>query len=129
MTRRDFLKLVGLFSIPWTAKLYASEPNTMRVIATAYCPCRICCGRHADGKTATGRSAWLAGVAVDPSAIPLGLHLDIPGYNRGPNKNGSWIRADDTGSAIKGNIIDVRFKTHQEAVQWGRKSITVRIWR
>ena len=98
------------------------------VTATAYCPCNICCGKHADGKTATGRDAYKPGVAVDPKVIRLGSHLDIPGYKRGPNNNGSWILADDTGSAIKGNKIDVRFKTHREAKEWGVKIITIRVW-
>lgn len=102
--------------------------RVLTVRATAYCPCAICCGKYADGKTATGRSAFKPGVAVDPQAIPLGAHLDIPGYTRGPNGNGSWIRADDTGRLIKGNRIDVRFRSHEEAVQWGTRTIRVRIW-
>lgn len=100
----------------------------MTVVATAYCPCSICCGRFADGLTSTGRSAWKAGIAVDPSVISLGSRLDIPGYTRGPNENGSWIIADDTGSSIVGHRIDVRFVTHNEALEWGRKEVIVRVW-
>lgn len=95
------------------------------VEATAYCPCAICCGKHANGVTATGRGANTPGVAVDPTVIPLGSRLDIPGYRR---SNGTWILADDTGGAIKGNRIDVRFETHEEARQWGRRRIRVRVW-
>ena len=95
----------------------------LTVIATAYCPCKKCCGKWADGKTKTGRDAKLAGVAIDPKIIPLGSHVDIPNYLRGPNKNGSWILCDDTGKTIKGNKIDLRFKTHQEALNWGIKKI------
>lgn len=98
------------------------------VTCTAYCPCKICCASHSDGVTASGRNAWLAGVAVDPAVFALGSHLDIPGYDRGPNGNGSWILADDTGRLVVGNVIDVRFKTHEEAVQWGRKTLKVRVW-
>jgi len=102
------------------------------VVATAYCPCEKCCGENADGLTATGTDAYKAGVAVDPGTFPegfpLGTHFDIPGYNRGPNGNGSWIRADDTGRAIQGTQIDVRFRTHQEAKEWGRRKIKVRVW-
>ena len=99
------------------------------VTATAYCPCEECCGRFADGKTYTGRDANTAGVAVDRSVIPLGARLDIPGYRRGPNKNGSWILADDIGSRIVGWRIDVRFRSHEEAKRWGVKRIRIRIWR
>jgi len=100
----------------------------LKVIATAYCPCPKCCGKFADGKTATGRDAKLPGVAVDPKIIKHGSRVDIPNYNRGSNGNGSWILADDVGGAIKGNKIDVRFKTHGEARKWGKKTIKIRIW-
>jgi len=100
----------------------------IEVNSTGYCPCKICCGKHADGLTAINRDAYKAGVAVDPELIPLRSHLDIPGYTRGPNENGSWIYADDTGKDVKGYRVDVRFETHDEAVDWGRKTITVRVW-
>lgn len=103
------------------------NPYYKEVVASAYCPCDTCCGKHSDGMTATGNDAMLPGVAVDPDIIPLGSRMDIPGYNRGVNGNGSWILCDDTGSAIKGNKIDVRFKTHEEALEWGVKKIRVRI--
>jgi len=98
----------------------------IKVTATAYCPCAKCCGRGSPGITKTGRSAWLPGVAVDPRYIPLGSHIDIPGYNR--NNNGSWVLCDDTGGKIKKNRIDVRFKTHEEAKRWGRQEIIIRVW-
>lgn len=101
------------------------KSKRIKVTATAYCPCSICCGKYADGRTATNRDAYLPGAAVDPDVIPLGSRLDIPGYTR---NDGVWIRADDVGGAIKGNKIDVRFKTHKEAKEWGVKTITIRVW-
>lgn len=98
------------------------DSESIQVRATAYCPCKVCCGRSASGITASGRSAGGRGVAVDPRLIPLGSHLDIPGY-------GNWIDADDTGSAIKGNRIDVRFQSHAEAKAYGVRTITIRVWR
>ena len=103
------------------------KPYRIWVTATAYCPCSKCCGKHANGITSTGRDANKAGVAVDPELIPKNSHLDIPGYKRGPNKNGSWIICDDVGGAIKGPRIDVRFKTHQEALKWGVKRLLIRV--
>jgi len=97
----------------------------MWVTATAYCPCAKCCGRGSPGITKTGRSAWTPGVAIDPRYIPLGSHIDIPGYNR--SNNGSWVLCDDTGSKIKGARIDVRFDNHNEAKKWGRRSIKIRV--
>lgn len=52
-------------------------------------------------------------IAVDPSVIPLGTLVEVEGY-------GVAIAAD-TGGAIKGNIIDVHFKTTDECLQWGRR--------
>lgn len=108
----------------------------MWLIVSAYCPCSICCGKHANGRTATGRNASLPGVAVNNTTIPLGSRLDIPGYTRtnGTSKAaGAWILADDVGGKIKGNKIDVRFKTHEEAIRWagkkGYRRLRVRVWR
>lgn len=96
------------------------EPETRTVRVTAYCPCTKC--THGLGLTRTGKSAWTEGVAVDPRIIPLGSRIDIPGY-------GNWVEADDTGGKIRGNRLDVRVSTHQEAVDWGVQHIKVRVWR
>lgn len=58
-------------------------------------------------------------VAVDPNVIPLGTRLYIPGYG--------YAIADDTGGAIRGNTIDLAFDSHEEAIQFGRRRITVNI--
>ena len=58
-------------------------------------------------------------IAVDPSVIPLGSLVEVPGY-------GIAI-AGDTGGAIKGNIIDLHFTTVEQANQWGRRNIKIRI--
>ena len=92
--------------------------KTLTVEATAYCPCQKCCGIYSDNITAIGRDALLKGIAVDKSIIPLRSLVDIPGYGT--------VMADDVGGAIKKNRIDVRFNTHQEALEWGRQKITIR---
>ena len=89
----------------------------IRVVATAYCPCRKCCGSSASGHTATGRHATQGVVAVDPRVIPLGTRVYVEGY-------GNAIAAD-TGSAIKGRRIDVCFDSHRKALQWGRRRTIV----
>lgn len=58
-------------------------------------------------------------IAVDPSVIPLGSMVEVEGM-------GVYI-AGDTGGAIKGNIIDIHFNTVAEALQWGRRNVTVRV--
>jgi 3D (Asp-Asp-Asp) domain-containing protein len=100
---------------------YTPEYRTVKV--TAYCSnCPICCGKYADGKTATMRDASLPGVAVDKKLIPLGSRLDIPGY-------GNWQLADDVGGLIKGDHIDIRFNDHQKAKEFGVKTLKIRVWR
>lgn len=58
-------------------------------------------------------------IAVDPSVIPLGSMVEVEGL-------GVYI-AGDTGGAIRGNIIDIHFPTVQQALNWGRRSVNIRI--
>ena len=79
---------------------------------TAYCPCSICCGEYAGGPTASGVYPTAGQtIAVDPDVIPLGSWVDI--YLQGYG----WcrFRAEDTGSAIKGNDIDIYVPIHAAA--------------
>ena len=62
----------------------------MTVYATGYC---------LRGTTATGLPVGPGIVATDPSVIPLGTRMTIPGYGEGV--------AADTGGAIVGKRIDV----------------------
>lgn len=80
---------------------------------TAYTPYDAGC----NGITATGAKATKGVIAVDPSVIPLGSKVFVPGY-------GVAIAAD-TGGAIKGNRIDVCYDTKNEAFSWGIKNVTV----
>lgn len=58
-------------------------------------------------------------IAVDPSVIPLNSLVEVSGYG--------YAVAADTGGAIKGNIIDVHFKTVSECYSWGRRTVTVTV--
>jgi peptidoglycan DL-endopeptidase CwlO len=70
--------------------------------------------------TATGLPLGWGTVAVDPSVIPLGTKLYVPGYGPGV--------AADTGSAIIGKIIDIWFPTCAQARAWGRKTLTITVY-
>ncbi len=72
------------------------------------------------GKTATGMPVGHGVVAVDPSVIPLGSRMQIPGYGNGV--------AADVGSAIRGRIIDLWFPTYAECAAWGRRTVTITIY-
>ncbi len=86
----------------------SSGARTVTLTATAY---------STQGATATGLPAGWGTVAVDPSVIPLGTRLAIPGYGDGV--------AADTGSAVVGSTIDLWFPTEQEARAWGRRVVVV----
>ena len=78
---------------------------------TAYCACEKCCGKWADGKTATG-TVPVQGrtIAVDQDVIPYGSEVII---------NGHTYTAEDTGGSILGKRIDVYFDNHEEALEFG----------
>lgn len=75
------------------------------------------------GITASGTKARVGAVAVDPTVIPLGSQLYIE-YADGTGSYG-YATAEDTGSAIKGNRIDLFFNTYQECINFGRRSVVV----
>lgn len=58
-------------------------------------------------------------IAVDPSVIPLGSYVEIPGYG--------IFRAADTGGAIYGNRIDVHLVNLNDVYNFGRRTITIRV--
>jgi 3D (Asp-Asp-Asp) domain-containing protein len=84
------------------------KTKTLVVDAVAY---------HLPGRTASGLPVGAGVVAVDPAVIPLGTRMTIPGYGEGV--------AADTGSAVKGAVIDVWFPTCAQALQWGRRTVTI----
>ena len=58
-------------------------------------------------------------IAVDPSVIPLGSYVEIPGYG--------IFRAADTGGAIYGNRIDVHLVNLSDVYNFGRRTITIHV--
>lgn len=83
---------------------------------TAYC-------KGCSGITATGinlrSNPNVKVIAVDPSIIPLGTKVYIEGYG--------YAIAADKGSAIKGNKIDIFFSSQQEALNWGRRTVKIKL--
>lgn len=89
-----------------------SGSYTTQMQATAY--------TATGNRTATGTVPKKGTIAVDPDVIPLGTELYVEGYGNGV--------AEDTGSAVKGNIIDLYMDSEQEARNWGRKNVNVTIY-
>jgi len=103
----------------------ATKPRTLTMEVTAYCPCKKCCGRNARGLTASGfKVTHNAGlfVAADTALLPFHTRVLIPGY-----AGEKAVPVLDRGGAIKGNRIDVFFPTHQQALEWGRRTIEVTV--
>jgi 3D (Asp-Asp-Asp) domain-containing protein/peptidoglycan hydrolase CwlO-like protein len=89
----------------------SSAVGTLTVVATGYA---------LPGRTASGRPVGWGAVAVDPSVIPLGSRLSIPGYGLGV--------AADTGGAIQGAKIDLWFPSLGEARAWGARVVTITVY-
>ena len=99
-----------------------SEQEYIEVTATltAYCPCVKCCGKS-DGITASGTQATAGRtVAVDTRLIPYGTEISI---------DGKTYIAEDCGGKVKGYTIDVFFDSHDEALNFGRQTKTVKIYK
>ncbi|OCS83535.1 peptidoglycan-binding protein [Caryophanon tenue] len=96
-----------------------SAVQTMTVEATAYTAyCTGCSGTTANG-TDLRANPGAKVIAVDPNVIPLGTRVWVEGY-------GEAIAAD-TGGAIKGNRIDVFIPSQDGAMDWGRRTVTLKI--
>ena len=96
----------------------ADVPDFSRVIhveATAYSSAQPGLSAY----TALGTLCRRGVIATDPSIIPLGTKVYIPGYG--------YAIAEDTGGAIYGHKIDVAFDTLAECYEFGRQFIDIYI--
>lgn len=87
---------------------------------TAYCPCEECSegyGRHTHSGTAAeaGRT-----IAVDPDVIDIGSKVEI---------DGQMYVAEDVGSAVQGDVIDIFFDSHDEVEEWGTRYLETKVVR
>ena len=118
-----------------TLTAQVSADGTMEYLGefdlTAYCFCSICCGRWAnnrpvvDGQTIVFTSSGVPAtegvtMAVDPTVIPYGTKVYIEGVG---------VRvAQDSGSEVKGNRIDVYFSHHDQALESELGHTLRRVW-
>lgn len=102
----------------------APQGKTITVVATAYTADPSENGTY-NGRVLTATGMDLTAnpnariIAVDPNVIPLGTKVYVEGYG--------YATAEDTGGAIKNMRIDVLVPSHEEARQWGRRTVTVKI--
>ncbi|MDH4241798.1 MAG: 3D domain-containing protein [Phycisphaerae bacterium] len=112
-------------SVTNTAPQQMSQWQTVRMRVTAYCACRRCCGKFADGITACGHKIRRGDTfAAADKRYSFGTEMVVAGYN-----NGKPIKVLDRGGAIRGNKLDVFFNSHREARKWGVKYIDVKVRR
>ncbi|MCP8970743.1 3D domain-containing protein [Ectobacillus ponti] len=103
----------------------ATAAKTIQMKATAYSADPAENGGTYNGKVVTRTGFSLTDnphakvIAVDPSIIPLGSTVWVEGYG--------YAKALDTGSAIKGNRIDVFISDKGRMMDWGVKSIRVKV--
>lgn len=95
--------------------------NVAMFKVTHYCGCAKCCGKWSQGSESETIGAYgvtltpYHSIAVDPKLIPLGTVLH--------DKSGNWYVAEDTGSAIKGNRVDLFVGNHEQALSMGVSEI------
>lgn len=75
------------------------------------------------GVTRSGTQVRPGVVSVDPKVIPLGSRLYIESLDGKVSYGVAY--AEDTGSAIKGNKIDIYYENLQDALRFGRRQLRV----
>ena len=93
-------------------KIKQMNGKPMKVGATAYCN---------DPITSTGTKPQVGRtIAVDPNVIPYGTKVYIPQFDK-------VFIAEDCGSAIKGNRIDIYMQDYDTCMEYGFQNITIYI--
>ena len=88
---------------------YKAVGTKLDVEATAY---------TGDTITSTGTTPKWGTIAVDPKVIPYGTKIYIPCFDE-------VFVAEDCGSAIKGNKIDIFMDNEKSMNDWGRQNIEI----
>ncbi len=106
----------------------SSEPREewIQFSATGYCACQKCCGK-ANGVTASGTKA-VAGITVAmPSNYSFGTRIQLKSANGNLMNGGNYYTVQDRGGAIKSNRIDIFFSSHKEALNFGRRTVYLKV--
>jgi uncharacterized protein YabE (DUF348 family) len=112
-------KVVQTVSTASVSRNNDSVKKEFYVKSTAYTAhCSGCSGTTATGVNLRANPGAKV-IAVDPSVIPLGTKVHVEGYG--------YAVAADTGSAIKGNKIDVFLPSKSAAYRWGSKQVKIKV--
>ncbi len=97
-----------------------STYTTELMDVSGYGKCRVCCGRFADGVTASGHVIRQGDMLI-AGELPFGTMITVPGYGRAP--------VLDRGGSITEGRLDVLFHSHQAALEWGRQTLLCEVER
>ncbi|MDD4871776.1 MAG: 3D domain-containing protein [Kiritimatiellae bacterium] len=140
-----FYLIVGILALIMTGCATIRPPSGQlpverKMLVTGYCRCGECCGWKRNwiglpvvasgsrkgapkkiGICADGSRAKYGTIAADPTKYPFGTIMYVEGYGYGI--------VQDTGGKVKGEHIDIFFRDHTQAQQWGaKKNMVVKIW-
>lgn len=115
-----FLLLALILIVTLASHADTDDRDVVRARVTAYAPMDDKSGICGGPVTSRGFRPNRHYAAVDPSRIPYGTRMYVPGYGE--------VVAADTGGALRsydGYAVDLYFDTHEEAVAWGKRSIRI----
>ncbi len=95
----------------------------IQVEASAYCSCEICCAPYDGSTTASGTTPRANHTIAASASYDFGTTVYIPYFSSSSN-SGIFV-VEDRGGAIQGNRIDIYYSTHQEALEFGRRTLTM----
>ena len=116
--KRKVAKVVNNTTSRGNVESRKDNSGYVKFTATAYCGCAKCCGKST-GKTASGTTATAGRTVAMSSSYSFGTKIEIQGM-------GTYI-VEDRGGAIKGNRIDIFFSNHQKALDFGRKTVYLKV--
>jgi len=124
----------AIFWAKETKKMRETPPvpewETVLMNVSAYCSCAKCCERWASIPVSSGKRKTASGHTIHvgdkfvaaPRSYPFGTEMIIEGY-----AGGKIVKVEDVGGAIKGNKLDLYFDKHQDALNFGRREIYVKV--
>lgn len=104
-----------------------SEIDDLRLLGefrvSAFCSCSVCCGKWANNRP-NGIVYGASGAELKPNHS-IAVDTDIIPYGKSVYIEGIEYVAEDCGGAIKGNRIDIYMDSHEAALEFGVKNMTV----
>ena len=104
--------MITLLMLGSPISVNAKRINMGEFKLTAYCPCCRCSKGYGRSTSSGKKARSKHTIAVDTSVINIGSKVKIGDNN---------YTAEDTGSGVNGDHIDIFFDTHEEVEEFGKK--------